>query len=197
MKSFSALVSVIFAASITTAILLLAFLLPFYYGVDPLGWGAKLGFLSKQTPAVTVNYSQPTLLATAQTDNKNVEPPVDVPPEEDPLAVRSDTVELVVPARQTLDYRLEMERDYDLDYAWTAMGKTVNSELRGESNDGKIPSKTFAKLTSTSGKGFFIIPFNGQFGWHWTNNSDQPLTIRLNTKGHYKVIGEIVTKSSK
>ena len=84
-----------------------------------------------------------------------------------------------------------MERDYDLDYTWTANGKTVYTELRGEPIDGKAPGKTFAKLTSTTGKGFFIIPFNGQFGWHWQNKTDQPVTIRLHTKGTYQVVGRI------
>jgi hypothetical protein len=200
MKSFSALIIVGITASITTAILFLAFLLPACYGIDPLGWGAKLGILGSQTTvdhAHTANNTQPSSPNSAQSHgNAAVTPPVAAPLEDDPLSVRTNTVELIVPPKQGLDYRLAMERDYDLDYIWKTNGKSVASELRGESDDGKIRSKTFAKLTSPAGKGFFIIPFNGRFGWHWENSADQPVTIRLTVKGHYKLIGEIGNKPS-
>lgn len=164
-----------------------------------MGWGAKLGITPRQAkagantaPYATIQHQAPTQVANQNTPGALAS----VTQADDPLAVREDTVELTVPPKQSLDYRLAMERDYELDYQWTANGKTVTTELRGESKDGKIPSKTFAKLTSTSGKGFFIIPFNGQFGWHWQNKTDQPITLRLNTKGHYQVIGQVGVAAS-
>lgn len=185
-----ALIAVSAISALLTALILLAYVLPTYYGINPIHTekqelkaaatethtNATKNPQSQAAPA-TANQSAVTTAADTQTD--------------DPLSVRQDMVELTIPPKQILDYRLAMERDYDLDYAWTANGKTVNSELRGESADGKTPSKTFAKLTSTSGKGFFIIPFNGQFGWHWQNKTDQPITLRLNTKGHYQVVGQV------
>jgi hypothetical protein len=195
--SVSALVIVSVVTSIMTALLLLAFVLPAYYGVVPVGWGGKLGLARapSQSAAVAVeNKSQLSSQTTAQTATQsNKAPMAAAPPIEDPLAERQDTVELVIQPRQSLDYRLAMERDYDLDYTWTANEKTVYTELRGEPEDGKAPGKTFAKLTSTTGKGFFIIPFNGQFGWHWQNKTDQPVTIRLYTKGTYQVVGRTDT----
>ncbi len=113
------------------------------------------------------------------------------PQQDSPKAERTDTVELTIPPKQGLDYRLAMKRDYALDYRWTANGKTVYTELRGESMDGKKPAKTFATLTSKTGKGFFIVPFNGQFGWHWQNKTGQPIAIRLHTKGTYQVVGQV------
>ncbi len=188
-QSTGTLIMVSVITALITAMLLLAYVVPVYYGVDPSGWGAKLGISTSQTQPETLavsNKLNPSLQASAPAVNQAITPQAD-----DSLAVRQDTVELVIPSKQSLDYRLAMERDYDLEYHWNANGKTVYTELRGEPGDGKQPSKTFAKLTSATGKGFFIIPFNGQFGWHWQNKTDQPVTIRLHTKGTYQVVGQI------
>jgi hypothetical protein len=176
-----------------TVAIIFVYMLPVYYGADPLGLAGKLGITnaSKQGYADAAQAHAPSQTAVQSISQSNATPVAATAPADDPLAVRQDTVQLIIPAKQSLDYRLAMERDYDLDYTWTANGKTVYTELHGEATDGKTPSKTFAKLTSTSGKGFFIIPFNGKFGWHWQNKTNQPVTIRLTTKGHYQVVGQV------
>ena len=193
--SVLALALVSTATALVTIVLVFTLILPSAYGIDPLGWGAKLGIAPHQAQtriSTVLNVSRPASASAHITKpNTNAQAVASPSQIDDPLAVRLDTVALTIPPKQSLDYRLAMERDYELDYTWTANGKTVSSELRGEPKDGKTPSKTFAKLTSTSGKGFFIIPFNGQFGWHWQNKTDQPVTIRLTFKGTYQVIGQV------
>jgi hypothetical protein len=196
-QNYRSLVSLIIFStviSVLTPILLYAWVLPRFFDGDPIGWAAKLGSsVTAQIASKAVSDDlTPTLPALDRgAAEANPTSPVAVTPADDPSAERQDTVVLTIPPKQSLDYRLAMERDYDLDYTWTANGKTVTTELRGETKDGKTPSKTFAKLTSTIGKGFFIIPFNGQFGWHWQNKTDQPITIRLHTKGTYQVVGQV------
>lgn len=196
------LVAVSALTTILTTVLLLAYVLPAYYGIDPIGWGTKLGIIGKPTPAGTVAVTHtaptPSQPATQIANPSNAAAAAASPQTDDPLAVRQDTVELTIPARQSLDYRLAMERDYDLDYHWAAKGGKLTTELRGESDDGKVSSKTFATLkNSDTGKGFFIIPFNGKFGWHWLNKTDQTITLRLHTKGHYQVVGQVGTETPK
>jgi hypothetical protein len=193
-RSLVSLIVVSTVSSVVTTLLLFAWVLPRFFHSDPVGWGAELGSSAlAQIESKGVSHD---LTSTAPVVDRVVvqatpTPPVAVTQAADPLAERDDTVQLTIPPKQSLDYRLAMERDYDLDYAWTANGKTVSTELRGETKDGKTPSKTFAKLTSSSGKGFFIIPFNGQFGWHWQNKTNQPITIRLHTQGTYQVVGQV------
>jgi hypothetical protein len=195
-RSLVSLIIVSTVTSVVTTLLLFAWVLPSFFNSDPVGWGAMVGIsgASVQTETKAVSHD---LKPTDQAVDRAVAQANPTTPAitqaDDPLAVREDTVQLIIPAQQSLDYRLAMERDYDLDYAWTANGKTVYAELRGEPKDGKTPSKTFAKLTSTSGKGFFIVPFNGQFGWHWQNKTNQPITIRLYSKGHYQVARQVGT----
>ncbi len=110
----------------------------------------------------------------------------------DVLAEHQDTVTLVIPPKQQLSYRVAMERDYDLEYSWNTDGKPVNAEFRGEHNDAKDDnSKLFAKTASNKAHGFFIVPFTGHFGWHWDNKTRQAITVRLTTRGAYKVLDPV------
>jgi hypothetical protein len=64
--------------------------------------------------------------------------------------------------------------------------------LRGERTDAKgADFKLFAKTVSNKANSFFIIPFAGHFGWHWDNKTDQAITVRLTTKGAYKVLDSV------
>lgn len=182
----------ILGTALMTALILLGGVLPYYYTFDPLGWGAKLGIIASSPQETAKPAIQPGRQNVQTAPNQqNMALLQSAPSAEDPLSVREDTVDLVVPPKQGLEYRLKMERDYDLDYIWTSKGGTLDAELRGEA-DVKAPSKTFAKLKGgKAGKGFFIIPFNGRFGWRWQNHSGQPVTLRLTTKGHYEVIGQV------
>lgn len=178
--------------AIITTLLLLSYVLPVYYRIDPTGLGAKLGLIEPTTQAVGNNQRAIQQNAAAAVNQNIAATPAVVPQVDDPLSVREDTVELTIPARQSLDYRLAMERDYDLDYQWKTNSGLVDTELRGEAKAGKVPSKIFSTLKHTqAGKGFFIIPFNGQFGWHWQNKTDETVTIRLYTKGHYQIVGQV------
>ena len=107
----------------------------------------------------------------------------------DIMAERQETVTLVIPPKQQLRYRLAMDRDYDLEYSWKTDGKPVYAEFRGEHKDAN--SKLFAKTAGNKGHGYFIVPFTGHFGWHWDNKTDQPITVRLTTRGAYKVLGPV------
>ncbi len=110
----------------------------------------------------------------------------------DIMTEHQETVTLVIPPKQQLSYRLTMERDYDLEYSWSTDGKPVYAEFRGEHTDAKdANSKLFAKMTGNKANGFFIIPFTGHFGWHWDNKTDQAITVRLTTKGAYKVLDPV------
>lgn len=110
----------------------------------------------------------------------------------DILADHRDSVALVIPPKQHLSYRLSMERDYELEYSWNTDGKPVYAEFRGEHNDAKdANSKLFAKTASNKAHGFFIVPFTGHFGWQWDNKTGQAITVRLTTRGAYKVLGPV------
>ncbi len=196
--STASLVLVMGVTAITTAILLLVFILPVYFGADPLGWGAKLGIIGKPVLNTTAGLASnpPSLVqpAMSETNQANaVALATDTNQADDPLSTRQETVQLTIPPKQSLDYRLKMERDFELDYAWKTDGKPLYAELRGEPEKAKNDeSKTFGKpLLGNAGKGFFIIPFDGQFGWHWQNKTDKEVKIRLTTKGHYQVVGQL------
>jgi hypothetical protein len=105
------------------------------------------------------------------------------------LPEQQTQVSLVIPPKQQISYRLEMARDYELNYAWNTDGKAVSAELRGKRTDAKDSEyKKFASINKDKASGLFICPFNGQFGWYWQNKTNQPVTVTLLIKGTYKVL---------
>ena len=105
------------------------------------------------------------------------------------MTEHQNTVTLLIPPKHQLSYRLTRERDYDLEYSWNTDGKPVYAEFRGEHKDAN--SKLFAKTTTNKAHGFFIVPFTGHFGCYWDNKTGQAITVRLTTKGAYKVLDPV------
>lgn len=193
----------IFLVAVTaTSLVIFGLVMPAYYRIDPLGWGAKLGIngivdqFKKNAPAALGN-NNPTLPATPPPHASSA----DSAPEDgsDPLMPRQTTIELTIAPQQTLDYRLKMERDYELDYYWKTDDQPIYAELRGEPDNAKNnESKTFGKpLLGNAGKGFFIAPFNGTFGWHWVNKSEQEIKVKITAKGIYQIINQSDNSSPK
>jgi hypothetical protein len=184
-KTLKSPIIIAIVSATITVIILFSGVLPIRYEIDP-----------TRLAAILSRFADVKGLAKADGNVKGAESKVsqtDVSPANQPdslLAEHQDTVTLVIPPKQQLTYRLAMERDYDLDYSWVSDGKPVYSELRGETKDADF--KSFTKMTSNKAHGFFIIPFTGHFGWYWDNKSDQAITVRLTTKGVYKILGPAV-----
>lgn len=106
---------------------------------------------------------------------------------------RNDTVTIVIPPQKGLEYKFYMERNYALDYSWkTEDGKPIYFDFHGEPKDAKNGYfKSYATATDSKASGSLMTPFEGIHGWFWENASDQPIAIRLNTKGVYKILGVI------
>lgn len=191
--SIATVILVAVISSFSAVVLVLILVLPAAYGVDPTGLGGKLGIVqsaNSKSSEVSVAERQPQKINTsAQASAAAI--PTDIPSGLEPE--REDTVTLEIAPKQSLDYRIAMERDYALKYTWKTEGKPLHFEFRGErtGEGGVVEHKIFGKKTGDKATSFFIVPFNGNFGWHWENNSGQPVTIWLNTKGAYKVLGKV------
>ena len=174
--------------------IIIGFVLPANYNIDPTGIGKKLGILGAYVNTANQPDNNP---AVAQSNSANqantpAAPVATVPTDISslPLEEHEDTVELVVPPKQSLTYRLSMERDYALKYTWLTDGQPLASDFRGERKDAKTNEfKSFSKKESAKLSSFFIVPFDGNFGWHWENKSEKAVTIKLHIKGAYKILG--------
>lgn len=186
---------ILVSAGSIAATLLLVFLLvlPAIYGIDPTGFGAKLGLngVSNQMNQQTgINTGKGTVSQTRSSENAADQPNAGMQKQPEALpGEHQETFTLTVPPKQNLVFKFAMERDYELDYHWATDGKPLYAELRGQKQTAADNEfKVFGKLKENKAKGFFIAPFNGNYSLYWENKSDQAVKVRLTAKGVYKIL---------
>ena len=100
-----------------------------------------------------------------------------------------DTISITVPAQSGLEYKLLIEKGVTLEYAWETDGAELYFDFHGEpEGDTSGYFKSYSVDTKNKYSGKLVTPFSGVHGWYWKNTTDQPVSIRLNAKGDYKII---------
>lgn len=167
--SLTALIKASLVAILVAAIVLVAFILPAEYNIDPTGVGQKLGLTSLAEAA---------------------EATPDTPQTETNSTASEQVIEVTVPAGKGIEYKLQMNQHDKLTYEWMTDGDTLYFDLHGEpEGDTTGYFESYAIATLESMKGSFTAPFTGSHGWYWKNTSDEPVAIQLIVNGQYQIIG--------
>ncbi len=175
-------------ALLVAGLVLVMFVLPAEYGVDPLGTGARVGLVELGV----VGQEVAALEATAQetgTDQIAIIVPQD-------RAYQGETVEFAVAAGEGMEYKYRLDQGEALLYAWTATGP-VNYELHAEPDGaprGYAQSYELRQGVSQA-SGTLTAPFSGIHGWFWENLSDDEVTVTLTAAGFYNISHEFRTGS--
>jgi hypothetical protein len=170
------------AALLGAGLILVLFVLPAEYAVDPLGTGARLGLLP-----LGVTGQQVKALTAASAGGAGAAPIV-VPQDRE---FKEETIAFTVPARQFMEYKYRLEKGEALLYSWTSTA-LVNYELHAEP-DGAPPgyAQSYEKGQSRDkASGTLTAPFPGIHGWYWENIGDTDLTVTLRTAGFYNMSHE-------
>ena len=105
---------------------------------------------------------------------------------------RQDTVTLELPAGGELEYKLAMALGGRLDYSWQTNGPVVYVDFHGEKTGDDSGAFTRHKNGDFArDSGTLIAPFDGRQGWFWRNSSGQSVTITLEMRGQYDIIGRV------
>lgn len=183
--SLSKLLRTTAAAVVVAAAILVSFVLPAEYGVDPLGVGRRLGLTEIASPTVRV-----------------AEPPTGpggplAPTAKGPIGLypgefKMDVYEVVLAPYEYVEYKYRLEKDAAMLYSWTATAP-LKHDMHGERAAGSEgpPEETFDKEDRRQASGTLNAPFGGIHGWYWENPSGEPITIRLTTAGYYSSAVEI------
>ena len=193
-QSTKSLINASLLAVLLALLILFTVVLPAEYGIDPTGLGKKFGLnvLAEQSSQTARNCPEVTL---AKVGDKTIESNANQASATDSLQTdvaveRNDTVSIVIPPQKGLEYKFYMERDYALDYSWKTDGKPVYFDFHGEPKGAKNGYfKSYVTATDSKSSGSLMTPFEGIHGWFWENTSDKSITIQLNTKGVYKIMG--------
>ena len=105
---------------------------------------------------------------------------------------RHDEVTLVIPDGGELEYKLAMALGGRLDYSWRTDGPPIYVDFHGEKtgdDSGAFTRHKNGEFTTDSGA--LIAPFDGRHGWFWRNSSGQSVTVTLEMRGQYDIIGRV------
>jgi len=156
-------------------LILLFFIAPAEYGIDPTGVGQRLGLMALAKKQPTKLPPQAQSCPTGETTKK-----------------WQDIVLITIPAKSSVEYKFIMQPQVELEYEWQSNAGEIYFDFHGEpagDSTGYFKSYQINKLASVAEK--FIIPFAGIHGWYWNNKSDHSIQITLKTKGEYKIKGLI------
>ena len=170
------------AALLAAGLILVMFVLPAEYGVDPLGTGARLGLVELGVTGQRVR------ALTAAASAGPVGQPIIVPQER---AFKEETVTFRVAAHEGMEYKYRLDKGEALLYSWKATAP-VSYELHAEPDGApRGYAQSYEKgRGSSQASGTLTAPFSGIHGWFWENTGDQEITVTLTTAGFYNMSHE-------
>lgn len=178
-------------AFVAASVLVVLFVLPADYGIDPTGFG-KLTGLDQLAPATAVPVA-----ATAVPAASTGTAPAGQVARYATTAYRTDVIDIPLAANDgELEYKVKMKAGDTLTYSWTVDGVTdpmlfyfdFHSESRPNPPGVKPTVTEFLQTTGLSSRGALVAPFEGVHGWYLQNQSDKPVVVHLKVSGFYELI---------
>jgi hypothetical protein len=171
------------AALLAAGLILVMFILPAEFSVDPLGIGARVGLLDLGRTGQQVE-----ALNEAAAQGAAGQAAIIVAQER---PFNQETVDFTIGPREGMEYKYRLEKGEALLYSWTATAP-VNFELHAEPDGGpRGYAQSYEKRDATSqATGTLTAPFSGIHGWYWENTGNQPVTVTLKSAGFYNLAHE-------
>ncbi len=147
-------------AVLVAALLLLVFILPAEYGIDPLGSGRALGLNRLAS-------------ANVQAHNNQSSP------------WRSDSVRFVLDPFASIEYKYPLNSGDSFVYHWRASGELVfdfHSEEKGKDPEDAL---SFLVGRQQQADGAYTAAFDGIHGWFWENRTSVAVELTLDSAGHF------------
>jgi len=170
------------AAILAAGVILVLFILPAEFAVDPLGTGSRLGLL----PLGEVGQQVDALNKTAATATG---PDAIVAAQDKPF--QQESVDFKLGPHEGMEYKYRLDKGEALLYAWNATGP-VNFEFHAEPDGAPAGyAQTYDKKSAqTQASGTLTAPFPGIHGWFWENTTDKEVTVTLKSAGFYNLSHE-------
>jgi hypothetical protein len=180
-------------AIVGAALVLVLFVLPAEYGIDPTGAGKALGLTQLSSSTRTIQLTDVT------GGNEKIREVI-VPDSGDPTPLPNPAVYQEAshaPRTQTLQVKLDVGQETEVKavlkqakvivYSWTLDRGEVYVDFHGHNPE--FGQKFFVRYEeradATRGDGSLVAPFAGEHGWFWQNNNDFPIVISLTVTGYY------------
>ena len=178
MDSTRNLVKAIAAAFVVAVIVLVAFVMPAEYGIDPLGVGRALGLTAISSPA----------LAPIPPPQGEALAPVALGPMAlYPGEYKFDAREIVLGPYEYVEFKYHLAQGAAMLFSWRADGDVMH-DFHGDPDGGSADAaQSFDAAPRRQADGSFTAPFSGIHGWYWENPGGEVVTVRLHTAGFYTI----------
>lgn len=167
------------------AAILMLFVLPAEYGIDPTGVGGALGLTRM---AQGEDAAEPTVAASALAAPAAYAVPAQTQANiQKRTAYRSDEKTVTLAPHTGIEVKARMKAGDTFNFRWTSTGP-VRADMHGEPSGGKEDEFTdyWKQKDIVSGQGSFTAPFAGTHGWYWKNREEVPVTITVKMDGFYE-----------
>jgi hypothetical protein len=173
------------AAILVAGLILVTFILPAEFAVDPLGTGARLGLL----PLGEVGQQVDALNQQASEAGKAGGAGAIVAAQDKPF--QQESVDFKLAPHEGMEYKYRLDKGEALLYAWSASAP-VNFEFHAEPDGAPAGyAQTYEKKSAqTQASGTLTAPFPGIHGWYWENTTDKEVTVTLKSAGFYNLAHE-------
>lgn len=186
--------STLIAAAVAVVILVL-FVLPAEYGIDPTGLGRITGISRLSTPPTrTIE------VVDVSGGNESVFE-AEIPEYGDPVPLpnpsvfqgsttpaRTETFQIAIPPESETEIKTVLEAAKVIVYSWQVDRGTIYSDFHGHTpeagNDFFVRYKEHQEGSEDNGS--LVAPFAGEHGWYWLNYNDYPVTVSLSVTGFFE-----------
>lgn len=169
-------------SAIAACAILVLFVLPAEYGIDPTGVGRLTGIAAM---ASGQEGAAKPVSADAPAANLAIPSKASILREGD---LRSDEMTLKLAPHSGQEVKAHMKAGDGFVFEWSSNGGPVKADMHGEkvnAAEGEFTSY-WEEKQMTGGKGEFTAPFAGTHGWYFRNKGDTPVTVKVRTTGFYK-----------
>lgn len=170
-------------ALLAAAAIVVLFVMPAEYGIDPTGVGRMTGIAGMAAGAE--KSADPAEVPAAGPVAVAVPTKASIIREGD---MRSDEMTLTLAPHSGQEVKAHMAAGGSYVFEWSTKGGPVKVDMHGEkanAAEGEFTSYWEEKAL-TGGKGSFTAPFDGTHGWYFRNKGDTPVTVSVKTTGFYK-----------
>jgi hypothetical protein len=177
-------------ALVGAVVLLVTFVLPAEYGIDPTGIGEAVGLkrMGEIKSQLAAEASAETLVE-ASVQLETAAPEAIAPEANAPaMAVNGWRDETVVPIAPdaAIELKLVMSEGDRAGFEWVTEGGALNFNLHADGGGQSIEYDKGRSVSTDAGE--LVAAFDGYHGWYWRNRSGNPVVLRLRTRGDYEEI---------
>ncbi len=176
MDSTRTLFTAMAAALVVAAIVLVAFVMPAEYGIDPLGTGRALGLTAIASPG---------LAPVPPPQGDTLAPTPMGPVALYPGQYKFDAREIVLGPYEYVEFKYRLAEGATMLFAWSASSDVMH-DFHGDRDGAPADAaQSYDAAPRRQADGSFTAPFTGIHGWYWENPGGDEVTISLHTAGFY------------